>query len=193
MKKYIETINILALRLHHLKMETEKALKQLRHDHKSVYPLLKHEDPTRTTSVFTPDAAKLLFNTEEPTHAELYATHKLLADDQLHFSTDPTRHLETATFLVRANRDVLLVSRVANWIRESSAEIESFLEKSRQLIAISRSLPKTIIPTKLDIYVPPELYFTGNDRIIIEFISGYIIGRRGFIPKRLTCPYAPHH
>ena len=184
-QEYTETINSLALRLHHLKMETEKALKQVRHNHKSVYPLLKHEDPSRTTSVFTPDVAKLLFNTEEPTSAELYAAHKLLADDQVHFSTDPTRHLETATFLVRANRDVLLVSRVANWIRESSAEIESFLDKSRQLIAISRSLPKTTVPTKLDIYVPPELHFTGNDRLIIEFISGYITGRRGFIPSDL--------
>ena len=178
-------INSLSLRLHHLKMETDKLLKEVRHDHKSVYPLLKHEDPARTTSVFTPDVAKLLFNTEEPTHTELYAAHKLLADDQVHFSPDPTRHLETATFLVRANRDVLLVSRVANWIRESSAEIESFLDKSRRLIAISRSLPKTTVPTKLDIHVPPELYFTGNDRLIIEFISGYITGRRGFIPGDL--------
>lgn len=182
-QEYNETLNSLALRLHHLKVETDKAVKYVRHNYKSVYSLLKHQDPTRTTSVFTPDAAKLLFNTEEPTYAELYATHKLLADDNVHFVTDPTRHLETATFLVRANRDVLLVSRVLNWIRESSPEVESFLGKCRKLIAISRSLPKSLVPTRLDVQLPPELYFNGNDRHLIEFISGYVTGRQGFIPS----------
>lgn len=182
-QEFNEILNSLALRLHHVKVETDKAIKNVRHNYKSVYSLLKHQDPTRTTSVFTPEAAKLFFKTDEPTYAELYATHKLLADDTGHFVTDPTRHLETATFLVRANRDVLLVSRVINWLRETSPEVESFLDKCRKLIAISRSLPKTLSPSRLDVQVPPELYFNGNDRHFIEFITGFITGRRGFIPS----------
>jgi exoribonuclease II len=182
-QEYNETLNSLSSRLHHLKKETDTAIRHVRRNYKSVYSLLKPEDHTRTTSAFTPDVAKLLFDTEEPTIAELYAAHKLLADDKVHFVMDPTRHLETATFLVRANRDVLLVSRVINWIRDSSPEVESFLDKCRKLIVISRSLPKTSVPTKLDVQVPPELYFNGNDRHFIEFISGYVTGRQGFIPN----------
>jgi exoribonuclease II len=157
-------------------------MKNIRQKHKSIYPLLKHEDPTKTTSVFMPDVAKKLFETEEPSYAELYATHRSLADDKIHFVPDSTKHLETATFHVRANRDVLLVARVTNWIRESAPEFEAFLEKSRKLIALSRSLPSTAMPTKLDVEVPSELYFSGNDRNIIEFVTGYVTGRRGFLP-----------
>lgn len=166
-------------------METDAAIRQVRRNHKSVYELLKHKDPLKTTSAFTPDVAKRFFNTEKPSHVQLYATHKILADDMVHFTTDPTNHLETATFLVRANRDILAVSRVANWIRESSTEVESFLSKARQLIAISRTLANTAVPTKMDVNVPPELYFKGNDRLIVEFISGYVTGRRGYMPSDL--------
>jgi exoribonuclease II len=178
-------LNSLTLSLHHVKTETDTAMRYVRQTYKSVYQLLKHKDPVRTTSVFTPDIAQMLFNTDDPTYAELYATHKLLADDRTHFVPDPTRHVETATFLVRAYRDVLLVTRVGNWVRESSKELEAFLDKSRKLISLSRSLPNVRTPTKLDVPVPSELYFNGNDRYIIEFIVGYVTGRRGFIPTDL--------
>lgn len=183
--EFNETLNDLVLHLHHFKIETDKAMKAIRQNRKSIYQLLRHHDSAKTTSVFMPDVAKMLFETKKPSYAELYATHKSLADDKVHFVPDSTKHLETATFLVRANRDVLLVSRVTNWIRESASEFEAFLDKSRKLIALSRSLPSTTMPAKLDVEVPSELYFNGNDRNIIEFVTGYVTGRRGFLPTDL--------
>lgn len=185
-QEYNEILNEVALRLNHFKLQTMKAISSIRKNVKSVYELLKNKDSARTTSVITPDVAKKLFSTEKPTFIQLYATHKLLADDLVHFVPDPARHLETAAFLVRANRDILLVSRISNWIRESSLEFEAFLDKSRKIIAISRSLPRVNAgPTKLDVELPTELCFNGNDRLIIEFISAYVTGRKGFIPNNL--------
>ena len=184
-QEFSEIINELALQLHHFNLETERAMKHIRQTHKSVYRLFKDEDPVKTTSVFTPDAAKMLFGDGEPTFAQLYATHKTLADDKVHFAPDTTRHLETATFVVRSNRNVLLESRVTNWIRDASPEFDSFLDKSRKLITLSRSLPSKATPTILDVDVPSELYFNGNDRLIIGFVWGYVTGRRGFLPTDL--------
>jgi exoribonuclease II len=184
-QEFNEILSSVVLQLHRFKLETESALKRVRQEYKSVYQLLKHKDPRQTTSVFTPDVAKLLFKTDEPTHVELYATHKLLADDRDHFALDETRHVDTATFLVHSFRDVLIVAQVASWIRDWSAEIQSFLDKCCKLIVLSRSLPKTTLPTKLDVPVPSELHFSENDRYIIEALVAYVTGRRGFISTDL--------
>jgi exoribonuclease-2 len=186
MQEFNETLSDVVSQLHRFKLETESALKQVRLEYKSVYQLLKHKDPRQTTSVFTPDVAKLLFKTDKPTHVELYATHKLLADDRDHFALDASRHVDTATFLVHSLRDVLIITRVTSWIRDWSTEIESFLDKCRKLIALSRSLPKTTSPAKLDVPVPSELNFTENDGYIIEAITAYVTGRRGFISTDLA-------
>ena len=181
-EEFHELINSVALRLHQFKLETERALNEVRRAGITAYELLKNPDSVRTTSIFTPDAAKRIFNTDNPSYAELYATHKLLADDAAHFIPDTTRHIDTATFLVRAPQDVELNEQVVEWIRGSSPQIESFLEKSQKLITISRSLPPRSIPTLLNVEIPPELYFTDTDRMIIDFIAGYVTGRRAFIP-----------
>src|SRR5579862_3966836 len=179
--EFHDLLNDVAIRLHQFRIDTEKMSNELRRAEIDAYALLRHPDPSRTTSVFTPDAAKRLFQNDSPSYAQLYATHKLLADDKTHFVPDATRHIDTATFLVRAQREVTLHGQVTDWIRESSPEIQSFVEKSRKLITLSRSLPPQTVPTKVDIEIPSDLHFSTNDRIIIEFIINYVTGRRGYI------------
>jgi len=174
-----------------LKMEADNALRSIRKGRDSVYSLLRHENPNLMNSAFTPDVAMQLFETDEPTYAELLAAHQTMSTDGTHFIADPTRHLETATFVVRAYRDILIVRQVADWIRDSSTEYQSFIDKACKLITISRSLPKTTSPAKLDIRIDSDLYFDNNDRHIIEFIADYASGPRGFIPDEVLAlaPY----
>ena len=179
-------LNAVALQLYQFKVDAQKELTELRRSGIDPYELLRDSDPSRTTSIFTPEAAKFLFKTDSPTHAQLYATHKLLADDKVHFITDVTRHIDTATFLVRALRDVDLNQQVVKWIRESSTQMQSFIQKSQKLITLSRSLPLQSVPAKIDVDIPEELHFNDSDRVIIDFIIGSITGRRGFMPDDIS-------
>jgi len=184
-EEFHEILSDLAAQFLRLKMDADNALRKIRKGQDSIYSLLKHENPNQTASAFTPDVAKRLFDNDAPTYPQLLAAHLAMSTDGTHFAADPTRHVETATFVVRAYRDVLIVQQVANWIRKSTTEYQSFLQKARTLIAISRSLPKTTNPTILNVTVDRELHFDNNDRHIIEFISAYASERRGFIPEDL--------
>ena len=190
-EEYHRILSDLAAQLYTLKTGADNALRKVRKGADSIYSLLRHENPNLTTSAFTPDVAKRLFNTDQPAYPQLLAAHQAMSNDETHFATDPTRHVETATFVVRAYRDVLVVSQVANWIRERTVEYKSFLAKACKIISISRSLPNTTSPTKLDVQIDPELYFDNNDNWIIEFISAYATGRRLFIPRDLLA-LVPH-
>ena len=190
-EEYQTILGELAGQFRQLKMEADNALRKIRKGHDSIYSLLRHENPNSMNSAFTPDVAMRLFDTDEPTYPQLLATHQAMSTDGTHFAIDPTRHLETATFMVRPYRDVLVVQQVAKWIRHNSPEYQSFLQKARQLITISRALPMTTSPAKLDVSVDPELYFDNNDRHIIEFISAYASEPRGFVQEE-TLALAPH-
>ena len=171
------------LRLRDFGVESEHGMNQVRQQNASPHQLLKHEKHDRIASAFTPDVAKRFFHTDEPSIAELYATHKILADDLIHFLPDPTRHVETATFVVHPTRDVMLVTQVSNWIRKFSPHVRSFLGKSAKLIKLSRSLPQPQSIATLEVELPTELHFNNNDRRIIQFITKYVTGRQNFIPN----------
>jgi exoribonuclease II len=75
---------------------------------------------------------------------------------------------------------MLLVQRVSAWIRDNSDVMQVFMDKCRRIIKISRSLHAPVEPTLLQQEIPQDLWFTRNDRRIIEYIAGYVTGRRGF-------------
>jgi hypothetical protein len=182
---YSEALCSVVSRLNALNIEKDRALKEAQKITESIYDLVRHPNAMQQTSIFTPDVAKLIFQSEKPTHAQHYATHKLLADDPTHFAPDPMRNMDTASFLVRAQGDVLLLQRVSSWIRDDSEVLQEFLDKCRKIIKISRSLPSPVPPTRLQNKIPQELWFNRRDRRIIEYIKAFVIGRRGFIPDEL--------
>jgi len=183
---YAKAISSLTRQLVTFMLEKQTATQEAQRTTKSIYDLVRNPNATQKTSVFTPNVAKLIFKNEEPSHAQLYATHKLLADDPVHFAPDPIRHLETASFIVQAQRDILLVQRVSSWIRDNSEVLQEFMDKCRKIIDISRSLPSPVEPTRLQQEVPRDLWFNRREQRIIEYIAGYVTGRTGFIPEDLS-------
>ncbi|KAF8543368.1 hypothetical protein BDD12DRAFT_698737, partial [Trichophaea hybrida] len=146
-----------------------------------LYPRLAHE--TEVRRITTQSAARMVFS-DNPTNAELYATHMALMGDGLRYLGDKGFHRITSNFRVRSKRELAVIDECTKWVRESSVVFDTkgygnkakgpmkeFIEKVRILIDRSRNLRKKRVQKK-GVSVEPEptdVTWTEADQKFIDF------------------------
>lgn len=129
---------------------------------------------------------------------ELYATHLALVGDGAKYQTDKATHRATSTFTVRSKADVAMIDFAARHVRKSvskedvvkkrrnleatrgtKAQLDSFVEKARSLIDLSRKYKREDTLAKKELPVRRvrvnEVVWDESDMFFIDFVKASVL------------------
>ncbi len=102
-------------------------------------------DELENKKITIQDAARHVFQNDNPTEVQLLATHMFFFKENIYFMADPVEVRKSGTYILRSKKTVNAITKVLEWIRLRDSRVTNFQEKVTKIIQHIRSNDKNIL------------------------------------------------
>ena len=153
----------------------------------ALYPFVRSPSSDEWSTVTVPQAAKLISDPKNLDYYNLLATHRYLMNHTVEFVPHFTSHRTAQVWAVRPQSHVNKLVAVRDLIHQSSPAIDSFVSKSRSIMAANRKRSIESWNESPTQELNTDIRYTQEDRLIIDVLRHSLHRRRHIRAD----PYSP--